>query len=1047
MRSQQTVLARRVRTDERTVPAAVVAQCARTPHAAALSDVDRTLDYAGLDRESARLARRLRALGAGPDRIVAVYLDRSVTLGVALLATQRAGACYLPLSREDPPARLRALLADAAPVAVLTDPVGVAALADAGVPLVNVLEPQPLSHKDDSDTDGIDTAAGGDLSYVIYTSGSTGAPKGVMIEHRAIANRLDWMQDTFAIGPGDVVLQKTPYTFDVSVWEFFWPLMFGAELTFAAPGGHRDPGHLTAVIRERGVTVTHFVPSMLAEFLREVDRSACAGLRRVMTSGEALTPALARRFFATLPGVELHNLYGPTEAAVDVTHWACEPGAESVPIGHPITGVRLHVLDAELRPVPAGTVGELHIAGVALARGYLNRPDLTADRFVRAPRTGERMYRTGDLASVRGDGAIEYHGRLDSQVKIAGVRLELGEVEAALLALPGVTGAVATTRVDAAGITGLAGYLLAAPADGATLSAWRETLRATLPPAAVPATLTVVDRIPTTVHGKVDLAALPAPETTNAEAPHTDALAEIWRRVLGSDESDLAAAGASSLHVMRLLAAVRDELSVQIDPADFYADPTRAALAALVVAGRAEPGPALVREDRADVLPLNRSQERMWFLQRLEPHSTAMSAPTGLRLRGPATVAQVDECLTALLARHEVLRTSFPERDGVPVAVVHPVAKAPLAVVETPGLTEVARDEVVTRSLDEAAAEPFDLSAGPPLRSGLVRFAEDDHLLVLAAHQVIADGWTWSVLAREFAADWARVTAGSSPAAPGDEPQIADHARWQRNASADPAAAALFEESRAHWRRRLADAPEGIALPADRPRRSALSVPAAVAPVSWSPGFAVRLRDFCRREQVTEYTVTLALFGCWLARLGGQEDIVVATPAANRVPVVTSDMAGYFVTTVPHRLHVEEDTTFVGLLREARQSTVDGQRHSRVPVEQIMTDLGVGRSAGRLALFQHLLAFQNLPPWQMSTMDQKVQVVQLPTRHTHYDLKLEVFPEADFAARVVYAAELFDPARMAAMTSQLAGLADQALADPDQYVEDYLLTSQLDEDV
>ncbi|MFI7673249.1 amino acid adenylation domain-containing protein [Actinophytocola sp. NPDC049390] len=1022
--------------------AAVAAQCARTPAAPALSDVDRTLDYAGLDRESARLATRLRALGAGPDRIVAVYLDRSVTLGVVLLAIQRAGACYLPLSREDPPARLRALLADAAPVVVMTDAEGVAVLAGVDAPLVDVGAPPPAHH----DTGGLDAARADDLSYVIYTSGSTGAPKGVMIEHGAIVNRLRWMQDTFDIGPGDVVLQKTPYTFDVSVWEFFWPLMAGAELTFAAPGGHRDPGYLTALIRERGVTVTHFVPSMLAEFLRVADRSACAGLRRVLASGEALTPALANRFFATLPDVELHNLYGPTEAAVDVSHWRCAPGAASVPIGRAITGVRLHVLDRELRPVPAGTVGELHITGVALARGYLNRPDLTADRFVHAPGGGERMYRTGDLASVRPDGAIEYHGRADNQVKIAGVRLELGEVEAALLALPGVAGAVATTRVDAAGITRVAGYVLADPADGETIAAWRTALRDTLTPAAVPATLTVVDRIPTTVHGKVDLAALPAPDAP-AGGPAADALTELWRRELGTDETDVVAAGAGSLHVLRLLAAVRDEFAVDVDPTDFYAEPTMSALARLVAAGLAEPGPALVRGDRVGALRLNRSQERMWFLQRLEPHSTAMSAPTGLRLRGPATVGQIAECLAALVARHEVLRTSFPERDGVPVAVVHPGTDTPPVVVEAPGLTEAERDEVVTRSIDEAAADPFDLSTGPPLRSRLVRFGEDDHLLVLAAHQVVADGWTWSVLAREFAADWNRVAAGAPPVAPGDGPQIVDHARWQRAAATDPAAVALFDESRAHWRRRLADAPDGIALPADRPRRSALSVPAAVTAVPWPPGFAARLRDFCRSERVTEYTVMLALFGCWLARLAGQEDVVVATPSANRVPVAATDLAGYFVTTVPHRLHVEEDTTFVGLLREAHQSTVDGQRHSRVPVEQMMADLGVGRSAGRLALFQHLLAFQNLPPWRISIEDREVRVVQLPTRHTHYDLKLEVFPEDGFAARVVYAAELFGPTRMATMAGQLAVLADRALADPDEYVEDYLLTSQLDEDV
>jgi amino acid adenylation domain-containing protein len=1059
--------------DAQTLPDLVLAQCRRTPDAIAVEDADgRSLSFAELDAESARWAGLLRARGAGPDAIVAVHLDRSAQLVVLLLAIVRAGSCYLPLSREDPPARLARVLSSAAPLLVLTDAPGARLMPDV-VPLIDVTD----DPSDDRADTGLDRAAPEDLAYVIFTSGSTGAPKGVMIEHRAIVNRLVWMQDTLPIGPGDVVAQKTPYTFDVSVWEFFWPLMTGATLASVAPDGHRDPDHLATMIRESRVTVAHFVPSMLAEFLRSGSPVTGSALRRIVVSGEALSSSLARRFFAALPGIELHNLYGPTEAAVDVTHWPCNPAdpQQPVPIGKPIAGIRIHILGPDLLPVAAGEVGELCIAGIGLARGYLGRPDLTAERFVLADSLGpetERCYRTGDLARRRPDGAIEYHGRTDSQIKVGGVRLELGEVEAALLDLPGVTAAAAAARTDSSGRTRIAAFVTVTgtgkhTGQGSCDVDHRALLRDVLPPAAVPSTVTVVRAIPTTAHGKADLNALlqltdaggdRPPDTADTRGSSTapltidpgtvasdcDHIGAVWHDVLGRDAaSELFAAGGGSLDVMRIVAVLREELGLDVPMADFYENPTLDRLIALASPSRGELESLPGTVDRGRPLALGPSQERQWFMQLREPGSTAMNAPTGLRVRGNATAGQISTCFSALLARHEVLRTSFVAERGVPKGVIGP-APAPgdqlLEVIDHPGLDEAARDRAAERYIADAGASPFDLAAGPPLRVSLVRFAPNDHMLVLGAHQVIADGWTWSVLVADFAADWARVAAGADPRPVEPSLQIADHAAWLRRVQTEEPMASRMTEARERWRQRLEGAPDGPRLPRDQPRPTALSVAAASLDVPWAEGFRERLRDFCRREQTTPYTVVLAVFACWLARLSGQDDIMVASPAGNRVPPWTASMAGYFVTTVPHRLDVEPDSTFVQVLARARESVIFGQRNSHVPFEHIIADLGAQRPGGRLPLFQHLLAFQNVPPWQVTNDAGEVRVVQYPNRHTNMELKLEVFPaEPGYDARIVYAVDMFSQARAEAMAGQLALLADQALAEPEGYVEDYVI--------
>jgi amino acid adenylation domain-containing protein len=590
------------------------AQVERTPDAPALLFEGGQLTYAELNRRANRLARRLRGLGVGPEVLVGVLMERSAELVIALYAILKAGGAYVPLDPEYPSERLAFMLEDTGAPVVLTQG-HLAGRVPACAARVLALDGEPGAASCDADADlGCDADAGlgcdadadadleggadaGNLAYVIYTSGSTGRPKGVLNAHRGICNRLFWMQDAYPLQSDDRVLQKTPFGFDVSVWEFFWPLQVGAALVMARPGGHRDAGYLRRAILENGITTLHFVPSMLQVFLEEPALEDCTSLRRVICSGEALPFDLTRRFFARLPA-ELHNLYGPTEAAVDVTAWACERGAEGpvVPIGRPIANTRIYLLDERLEPVPVGVPGELYIGGVQVARGYLNRPELSAERFVRDPFSGDpgaRLYRTGDLARHGPDGNIEYLGRLDFQVKLRGIRIELGEIEAALREHPQVRDAVVVAREDRPGDPRLVAYLVPEATPPPTGADLRGFLAVRLPDPMLPSAFVVLEALPLSTHGKVDRRALPAPAAAPAEGDRVaprDALelqlVGIWERVLDCSpigvRDDFFERGGHSLLAVQVVRELEQVLGRPIPVVTLFRAPTIEQLAALL---------------------------------------------------------------------------------------------------------------------------------------------------------------------------------------------------------------------------------------------------------------------------------------------------------------------------------------------------------------------------------------------------------------------------------------------------------------------------------
>ncbi|MGB6030458.1 MAG: amino acid adenylation domain-containing protein, partial [Rhodanobacter sp.] len=592
----------------------IEAQVARTPQAIAVSHEGATLSYAGLNERANRLAHHLRASGVRPDQRVAICAERSLELVVGLLAILKAGAAYVPLDPEYPPERLAWMLQDCAPAMLLTQQALVSRLA----PLAPAVPPLALDQAApawaECEASNPLAAANGlhdrHLAYVIYTSGSTGLPKGAMNEHRGVVNRLRWMQEMFAVDARDVVLQKTPCSFDVSVWEFFLPLMSGARLVMARPGGHRDPAYLADTIRREQVSTIHFVPSMLHAFLDHGDTAACAGLKQVICSGEALPATLAAAFFRQLPDVGLHNLYGPTEAAVDVTAWACVAGddASSIPIGRPVANTRIYILDGYGQPVPVGVAGEIFIGGVQVGRGYLNRETLTAERFVPDPFAHDadaRMYKTGDLGRWRADGNIEYLGRNDFQVKLRGFRIELGEIEHRLATHPAVAQAVVLAREDRPGDMRLVAYIAGAAGASADPAALSAHLRASLPEYMVPAHYVMLAAIPLSPNGKVDRTRLPAPDTAagsgarEQQAPRDELeqrVAAAMAATLGVDapgvDDNFFDLGGHSLLASRWIARLNRELGLTLSLRAAFDAPSVAAMAAAIRALGADPAQA-----------------------------------------------------------------------------------------------------------------------------------------------------------------------------------------------------------------------------------------------------------------------------------------------------------------------------------------------------------------------------------------------------------------------------------------------------------------------
>ncbi|MBT6428489.1 MAG: amino acid adenylation domain-containing protein, partial [Rhodospirillaceae bacterium] len=1022
------------------------------------------IGYGELNTRANGLAHRLRRAGVGRDVRVGVALERSVELVVALLAVVKAGGAYVPLDPELPADRLSFMISDADAAVVVTR--------------TGLLETLPLH---DGRTICIDDGARSgrrglasddleialepdDLAYVIYTSGSTGRPKGVMNSHGGLRNRLMWMQDAFPIGAEDRVLQKTPYTFDVSVWEFFWPLMRGATIVVAKPEGHRDPDYLAGLLHDEGVTVLHFVPSMLQAFLGHEPSAAllgdCWALRYVICSGEALSPGLADRFHGFAPdGASLHNLYGPTEAAIDVTHWpCCDPSADPLPIGHGIANTRLYVLDSAHEPVPVGVAGDLWIGGVQVARGYVRRPGLTAESFIADPHgpvPGGRMYRTGDLARRRADGALEYLGRRDFQVKLRGFRIELGEIESVLLNHGGIRSGAVLLREDRAGDPRLVGYIV--PEGGVLPGDLEAYLRDRLADYMVPSDWVVLDALPVTANGKLDRGALPAPDLRTGvgsgrpRGPEEEVCCAVFASVLGREnvgvEDNFFALGGHSLLAVQVVGRLRRALQVELPANAVFAHASPRLLAAHIQNARHLKTTPINKRKPGDKRRATSAEASLWLVQQQDPDNVAYNMTGAIDIDGLLDAPAMTRALMAVNLRHPALHSLFIEQpDGL---ILEPRAD----LIQCPAIDEADSETDFKTWISEIerveTARPFRLDKELPFRARILRLADNRHRVLIAFHHIAADAYAIDIFSRDLEESYRRAleNPGLEPAElseqlapPGFDPLAAEE---RLDFTEDGAAAAALRR----WALRLKGVGAALSLPReeDQIHDAALDGTLGVETLFIDEDLRRRLADRARAAAVTPFVLLHATLAVALHRFGGGEDVVIGTPVSQRPDEAFARSVAMMLNTVPLRLAIEPDARLSDIVAGAQDCLIDVLADSVVPLDRIVEAVnadrsGVGGGGGDASLFQVLLTTHPPHLGTLQLGDANVAVRVLPQAQAKMDLVvLCADAGATMNITIEHAAGLFPDGGAARFAQAFLGVLDAVASSPSTPVDHVLL--------
>ncbi|MFE3031380.1 amino acid adenylation domain-containing protein [Streptomyces canus] len=1017
----------------------VAEEVRRRPDAVAVVCGSRQMTYGALWQRAGRFAGLLRAAGAGPESVVGLCLPRGIDMVAAVLGAWRAGAAYLPLEPDYPPERLAFMLADSrAPVLVSTTdladelPVGrlrVLCLDDSADAALLAASPPPEPV----------TVDGGGLAYVMYTSGSTGTPKGVQVTHGGVVNLAVAQQRLFGLAEHDRVLGFASFSFDASVWELVMALSAGAALVVASARERAEPGRVAGLVRSSGVGVATVPPSLLQAL---DDPAQFAGVATLVTAGERLDAELAGSWAV---GRRLFNAYGPTETTVCASAGLCRPG-DGVVIGTPIANTGVYVLDRCLGLVPTGVAGELFVRGAQVARGYGGRPALTAERFVPDPfaADGTRIYRTGDRVRWLPDGRLEFLGRVDEQVKVRGFRIEPGEVEAVLAAHPQVRSAVVTAWGEGAAGR-LAAYLV--PADVAEGLPAAEALRAfaarRLPEYMVPAVFTEVAALPLTASGKVNRAALPAPDESRLALDHyvppataaEELLAAIWAEVLQVDrvgaEDDFFELGGHSLLAVQVTFRVRDVFGIEIPFSAPFDRPTLRGLAALLEGPRTEPAvPPVTPVGRDQPLPLSFGQQRLWFIDQLEPGSAEFVMPTRVRFDSEVDTAALGAALNTIVARHEILRTRLVAGpDGVPHQVVDPPGTVSLPVVDLSPRPEPAR--TAQRLIDQDTQVPIDLAAGPMLRAVLYRLGPAEHVLGLTMHHVTFDEWSDRVFRRELLALYEAFRAGEPDPLPPLPVQYADFAVWQRSWLSGDA----LDGQLAYWREQLAGVPV-LELPTDRPRPPVPSRAGAVVGFRVPASVTEGLRKVAGENDASMFMTLLAAYTLVLSRYSGQDDIAVGTPVAARNRAETEDLIGFFVNSLVLRTDLSGDPTFTQLLARVREMSLAAYANQDLPFEQLVDALVTDREEAHTPLFQVIF---NYTPGEVRPTEQAVPgggteaaPEDLDTEvDTRFDLRLAISDDlkGGLSGGIHYNAELFDPATVRRMAGHLTTALSAVAAD------------------
>ena len=1027
-------------------------QAALRPDAVAVVHGDKQLSYGELNRRANQLAHYLKKQGVGPEVVVGLCTERSLEMVVGLLGILKAGGAYLPLDPDYPQQRLEYMLSDAQAGLVLAQGSSLDQL-PVHLGLTIALDEEWETIAAESDQNPACETDAENLAYVIYTSGSTGQPKGIGITHEAI-NRLVLGTDYVQLMPEDRVAQASTISFDAATFEIWGPLLNGARVVIVDKEVALSPHKFELLLRDERIS-TLFLTTALFNRLAQNSGKAFQGLKHLLFGGELVDPRWVRAVLEQGPPERLLHVYGPTESTTYATWELVEKvseNAETVPIGKPLANTTMYVLDQWLLPVPVGVRGELYIGGDGLARGYVNDPSRTAERFVPHPfGAGERLYRTGDEVRYLDNGHVEFLGRYDQQVKVRGFRIELGEIEAALVSHPGVREAVITVHEENAG---LVGYVVGAEGEswlsserlaGAELRAF---LRERLPEYMVPHRWVVLDHLPLNANGKVDRDRLPALSgVVEAEygddtewTPVEELVAGIWSEVLklkavGRAENFFELGG-HSLLATQVISHVREKLGVEVELRRLFEEPTvrdfSRHVEAALRAGAGVTAPPLQRAGREEReqfdgrLPLSFAQQRLWFLDQLEPGSASYNVPMSVRLTGALNVAALERTLSEVVRRHEVLRTRFVNAGGEPRQEVLTATPIKLAVTDLSALDEAEQQAAVREATSSESWEPFDLTHGP-MRVKLLRLSDEEHVVLLTLHHIVSDGWSMGVLIREVATLYTAYSEGAESPLPELKVQYSDFAVWQRGWLQG----AELERQLDYWREQLGGEVPALELPTDHTRPAVPSNRGAQEAIQVSNGMTEALRELSRREGVTLFMTLLAAFQTLLHRYSGQEDIVVGSPVAGRNYAETENLIGFFVNTLPLRARLRGELTFVELLQQIKEVCLGAYAHQDVPFEKLVEELQPKREGSRSPLYQVVLTLQNAPRVSLALSELRLEKVDSGLVTGKYELNFTLTETGDgLSGYLEYHEELFEAETIKRLLGDFTRLLELVVENP-----------------